>query len=132
MTFAKWVFIGAGIWGIVVLAPLYWLVDITGRHYAVPTEYPQFFYGFVSVAIAWQIAFLVIGSSPARLRRLMVPAAIEKLGWVTILAVLFWCGRISSADAQSAVPDLLLGILFIASLLTTRTVTNDDEGDSSR
>jgi len=28
---AKYVFTGAGIWGIVVLAPLYWLLDMTGR-----------------------------------------------------------------------------------------------------
>src|SRR5215510_2757127 len=58
--FAKVVFIGAGIWGLVVLTPLYWLVDITGRGYGAPMEYPQFFYGFMSVALAWQMAFLVI------------------------------------------------------------------------
>ena len=29
--FARIVFIGAGIWGLAVLAPLYWLVDISGR-----------------------------------------------------------------------------------------------------
>jgi len=51
---AKGVFIVAGVWGIVVLTPFYWLVDLTGRHYSVPTEYPHFFYGFFSVAIAWQ------------------------------------------------------------------------------
>jgi hypothetical protein len=72
MKFAKYVFTGAGIWGIVVLSPLYWLFDITGRRYASPADYPQFFYGFLSVAMAWQIAFLVIGSNPARFRPLGV------------------------------------------------------------
>ena len=61
MRFAKIVFIAAGVWGIVVLTPLYLLVDVTGCQYAPPTAYPQFFYGFLSVAMAWQIAFLVIG-----------------------------------------------------------------------
>ena len=42
-------------WGIVVLTPLYFLLDVTGRQYAPPTAYPQFFYGFLSVAMAWQI-----------------------------------------------------------------------------
>jgi hypothetical protein len=59
MRFARFVFIGAGIWGIVVLLPLYWLVDLSGQHYIPPMDYPQFFYGFLSVAMAWQIAFLV-------------------------------------------------------------------------
>ena len=64
MRFAKIVFIAAGVWGIVVVTPLYFLLDVTGRQYAPPTAYPQFFYGFLSVTMAWQIAFLVIGSNP--------------------------------------------------------------------
>ena len=46
MTFEKIVFIAAGVWGIVVLTPLCFLFDLTGRQYAPPTAYPQFFYGF--------------------------------------------------------------------------------------
>ena len=38
MKFAKVVFIAAGIWGIGVLTPLYWLVDVSGRRYGVPTD----------------------------------------------------------------------------------------------
>ena len=120
MRFAKYVFIGAGIWGIAVLTPLYWLVDVTGRQYPSPTEYPQFFFGFLSVAIAWQIAFLVIGSSPLRFRMLMIPAIVEKLGYVSTLLVLRAQGRISSLDAQPVLPDLLLGLLFIAAFVKSR------------
>ena len=121
MRFAKIVFIAAGVWGIVVLTPLYFLLDVTGRQYAPPTAYPQFFYGFLSVAMAWQIAFLVIGSSPARFRPLMIPSIIEKLGYVAILVVLYGQARISAADATAAVPDLLLGVLFIAAFAKTAT-----------
>jgi hypothetical protein len=120
MRFAKVVFIGAGIWGIVVLTPFYWLVDVTGRRYDAPTDYPHFFYGFVAVALAWQIAFLVIGSNPLRFRALMIPAIVEKLGYVATLAVLFGQARISAVDAQAALPDGLLGIAFIAAFIKTR------------
>ena len=74
MTFPRVVFLAAGVWGLAVLPPLYFLVDVTGRHYAAPVDYPHFFYGFLSVALAWQFAFLVIGSNPARFRPLMIPA----------------------------------------------------------
>ncbi len=117
--FARIVFIAAGVWGIAVLTPIYFLVDVTGRQYARPAEYPQFFYGFLSVAIAWQIAFLVIGSKPERFRPLMIPAILEKLGWVAGLAVLHGQGRVSAADAQALWPDLLIGILFIAAFART-------------
>ena len=121
MRFAKIVFIAAGVWGIVVLTPLYFVLDVTGRQYAPPTAYPQFFYGFLSVAMAWQIAFLVIGSNPARFRLLMITAIIEKLGYVLTLAVLYSQSRISGAEASPLVPDLLLGIFFIAAFAKTAT-----------
>jgi hypothetical protein len=119
MRFARIVFITAGVWGIVALTPLYFLFDLTGRRYAPPTGYPQFFYGFLLVALAWQIAFLVIGSNPTRFRLLMIPSIIEKLGFVTTVAVLCGMARISAVDAQAAVPDLLLGILFIVAYAKT-------------
>lgn len=120
MSFAKFTFIGAGIWGITVLTPLFWHVDLTGRRYGVPTEHPDFFYGFLTVAMAWQIAFLVIASNPARFRLLMIPSIVEKLGYVGVLAVLYWNGRIAAVDAQAAVPDLLLALLFIVAFVRTR------------
>jgi hypothetical protein len=120
MRFAKWVFTVAGIWGVVVLMPLFWLVDITGRRYAPPTEYPQFFYGFLLVALAWQFGFLVIGRDPLRFRLLMIPAMFEKLGYVAMLIVMRAQSRISALDAQPAWPDLVLGLLFVAAFVKTR------------
>ena len=121
MKLARIVFIVAGIWGIVVLTPFYWLIDITGRQYSPPTEYPHFVYGFLAVALLWQIAFLVIGSSPARFRPLMIPCILEKFGYVATLAVLYGKAHISAIDALAAVPDGLLGLLFIAAFVKTRS-----------
>jgi hypothetical protein len=123
MTFAKYVFTGAGLWGFAVLAPLFFLVDITGRPYAAPTDYPHFFYGFLAVAMAWQVAFLVIGSNPVRFRLLMIPGFIEKAGYVTAVAVLHGQGRISAADAGTAIPDSLLLVLFVVAFLKTQPDT---------
>jgi hypothetical protein len=123
MRLARIVFTFAGVWGVAVLTPLYWLVDVTGRRYGAPSDYPQFFYGFLSVAMAWQIGFLVIGSNPSRFRPLMIPSILEKCGHVSVLAVLYAKARISAADAQAAIPDLALGILFIAAFWMTRPAT---------
>ena len=121
MRFAKVVFIAAGVWGIVVLTPLYFLLDISGRQYAAPTTYPQFVYGFLSVAMAWQIAFLMIGTSPVRFRPLMIASMVEKFGHVMTVAVLYGQARISTLDAMAAGPDLLLGVLFIAAFARLST-----------
>jgi len=123
MTFAKYTFIGAGIWGLAVLLPFYALIDITGRHYAPPADYPQFFWGFVAVAITWQLGFVMIGSDPARFRPLMILAILEKLGFVVTLVVLFAAGRLSFLDFQPALPDGILGALFVAAFAATRPRT---------
>jgi hypothetical protein len=122
MRFAKFVFIGAGIWGIVVIAPLYFLLDISGQEYVFPASYPHFFYGFLVVTTAWQIAFLVIGSNPVRFRPVMIPSIVEKLGYVVAVAVLHGSGYISNAEAMTAAPDLLLGGLFIAAFVKTPSI----------
>ena len=122
MKFARIIFTGAGIWGVTVLTPFYWLVDITGRRYPPPTDYPQFFYGFMAVALAWQIGFLLIGSNPARFRALMIPAMIEKFGYVSTLFVLYGRSLITSIDLQPAIPDGILGMLFVVAFIKTRGV----------
>ena len=119
MRFARIVFTVAGIWGIAVLTPFYWLVDITGRHYQAPTEYPNFFWGFFAVTIAWQIGFLLIGSNPSRYRLFMLPAMVEKLGYVITLTLLYKAGRVAPVDATAAIPDGLLGLLFVVAFVVT-------------
>jgi hypothetical protein len=121
MRFARFVFAGAGIWGMLVLAPLFFLVDISGRQYLPPTDYPQFFYGFLAVTFAWQLAFLAIARDPVRLRPLMLPAVLEKLGFVVTTGALWSQRRISAGDASAAVPDALLAILFLAAFARTST-----------
>ena len=80
--------------------------------------------GFLSVAMAWQIAFLMIGSNPARFRPLMIPGIVEKFGHVAGVAVLYGQGRLSVPDLTAAVPDLLLGVLFMAAFAVTYTSTH--------
>ena len=48
-----------------------------------------------------------------RLRPLMVPAIVEKFGFIVTLALLLGRGRIPSADAEAAVPDAVVGLLFV-------------------
>jgi hypothetical protein len=79
MRFAKIVFWCAGVWGFLALTPLYFLLSTIGRQDPPAITHPDFYYGFVGAALAWQVAFLVIATNPARYRWMMVPAVLEKL-----------------------------------------------------
>jgi hypothetical protein len=118
--FAKVVFFAAGVWGVVVLTPLYFLFDVTGKPYPPPDSYPHFFYGFLSVAMAWQFAFFVIGSNPARFRLMMIPAIVEKLGYIIGTAVLYGRSRIGASELMTVPPDLVLCVLFAIAWAKTR------------
>ena len=119
MKFAKIVFTGAGIWGLLILPPLYFTFDLVGRRYPPPVTHADFYYGFLAVTLAWQVAFLMIGREPVRFRPMMIPAVLEKFIYVFTLIVLHAQGRIVAGQVAPGVPDLVLGCLFIAAFLKT-------------
>ena len=119
MKFAKNVFLIAGLWGILVLTPLYFMFDRIGTQYPPAITHPDFYYGFVGVGLAWQVAFLVIASEPLRFRPMMLAAMFEKFSYVLTLGVLFAQERLSAAQAAVIAPDLVLGILFVVAFLKT-------------
>jgi hypothetical protein len=119
MRFAKIVFTGAGVWGLVVLTPLLFLFDDIGRQYPPAITHSDFYYGFLVVGLAWQVAFLLIGRDPVRFRPLMVAAMLEKFGYVATLSVLYARGDLQAAQFAVAVPDFVLGVLFVAAFRAT-------------
>jgi hypothetical protein len=114
MRLAKLVFTVAGVWGLIVLTPLYFTFDTIGAMYPPPIAHPDFYYGFVGVAMAWQVGFLVIGRDPVRFRLMMIPAMLEKFIYVTTLSVLYAQRRLQFGQFVVAVPDFVLGVLFVA------------------
>jgi hypothetical protein len=119
MTFARWVFCVAGVDGILVLLPQYFLEEQIGRDYPPPVTHPEHFYGFIGVALVWQIAFLVIARDPVRYRPLMPVAVLEKLVFGVPAIVLYAGGRLAAPMLAFGVIDLLLGVLFAIAWLRT-------------
>ncbi len=120
MRLAKIVFLIAGLWGLLILAPFFFLFDYIGRHYPPAITHPEFYFGFLTVTLAWQFAFLAISRDPVRHRSLMLPAMVEKFAYIAALAALYAQSRIPFAVLSGALPDLILGILFIAAFVNTR------------
>jgi hypothetical protein len=119
MKFAKVLFWVAGIWGIVVIAPLYFMFDVIGRQDPPAITHPGFYYGFAGVALAWQIAFLVIARDPVRFRPMMIPSVVEKFTWTITVGVLVVQGRMHGLDLVFGGTDFLLGVLFVVAYLKT-------------
>ena len=119
MKFAKVVFLIAGVYGLIVLLPLYFMEAQTGRDNPPPITHPEYYYGFVGIGVAWQLAFLVISRDPVRYRLLMLPSIVEKASFGIAVAILYLQHRVSSFIVGTAMIDSLLGVLFIAAFLKT-------------
>jgi hypothetical protein len=120
MKFAKLLFLIAGIYGLVVLLPSYFLEEKTGRDYPPPITHPEFYYGFIGVAISWQIVFLIIARDPRRYRPIMLAAIVEKASYGIATLILYLQGRTGAVVLGTGVIDLILGILFLVAYNQTR------------
>jgi hypothetical protein len=123
MRFAKLTFLIAGIYGLLALVPLYFMEQQTGRDYPPPITHPEYYYGFIGVAVAWQLAFIVMSREPVRYRPLMPVAVVEKASFFIPVVLLYVQHRVSSFTLGAATIDGVLGVLFLISYLRSAGVS---------
>jgi hypothetical protein len=88
MKLARWIFLIVGLYGALALAPAFFAAPPAGTA-------PEFYYGFVGLALVWQFAFFVIASDPARYRPLMLIAILEKLSFFATGLTLYSIGAMA-------------------------------------
>jgi hypothetical protein len=120
MRFAKIVFLIAGIYGLLILTPMYFLENRIGRDTPPAITHPENFYGFVGVALAWQVLFLVLSTDPVRYRPMILPSILEKVTWGTALIVLLSQGRLALSTFAIGSVDWIFAFLFLAAYFTTK------------
>ena len=119
MKFAKYTYAVAGIYGILVLLPQYFLLEKTGIDDPPAITHPEYYYGFVGVALAFQIVFLLIASDPVRYRPVMLATLPEKFLFAVSTFILCIRGRAGGPIVIGAMIDTLLGVLFLIAYLKT-------------
>lgn len=119
MKFAQRVFLIAGVYGLLALLPMYFTEGKTGQDFPPAITHPEYYYGFIGVAVAWQVAFLIMARDPVRYRLLMIPSVIEKFSFGIAVIVLFGFGRVNELILAAAVVDLVLGTLFAVAFVKT-------------
>lgn len=117
--FAKWVFRGAGIYGVLLIAPMFLLEPVFNAQ-GQPLTHPEHFYGFVGVTLAFQLIFLVMSRNVPRFRPLIPVCIFEKVVFPAAVWPLFLAGRTPAVVAGFATIDLLLAVLFAISWVRTR------------
>jgi hypothetical protein len=120
MKFAKIVFYVAGIYGLIVLTPMLLWETRVGVENPPAITHAEYFYGFLTLGIAWQVMFLVIASNPLRYRMAMLPSMIEKFGFGIAALMLYTQDRLPAPMLLGATIDQMLGVLFVVAFVVTR------------
>jgi hypothetical protein len=118
MRFAKWVFTIAGIYGLLAVAPMYFLENTIARM-STPINHPEYFYGFIGVTVAFQLVFLIMGRDPVRHRALIPACIVEKISFGAAIWPLFLMGRVPTSAVALSTIDLVLAVLFAISWVKT-------------
>jgi len=119
MKFAGRAYLIAGIYGLIALVPQYFTEVKIGIDYPPAITHPEFYYGFIGVAISWQLVFLLISKDPQRYRAIMIPSILEKTTFGVAVVVLFLQQRASSLTLGFATIDLILAAMFALAYLRT-------------
>src|SRR5262245_45631118 len=119
MQFAKWVFLVAGVSGLLMVAPPYFLEGWTGKFDPPPVKHPEYYYVFLGRTLAWQLMYLLIASDPARFRPAMLLGLLGKASFAVAIAALYLAGRVESRWLGFASFDAAWVVLFLVAYLRT-------------
>ena len=119
MAFSRRLFRIAGLSGLLILLPMYFVERQYGTDYPPAVTHPEFYYGFIGVTLACQVMFLIISIDPIRYRPMMVAAIVEKFAYVIATAWLIVSKRTPDVLTLTVAIDFTFGMLFIVAFLRT-------------
>ena len=114
---ARWIYCIAGIYGLIVLLPLFFAEDLIAHRAPPPITHPEYYYGFLGAASVMQLVYLTIASDPVRYRPLMPIMVLAKLNFAIAVGMLFALGRLDTATLPLPAIDFLIGLAFLIAWL---------------
>jgi len=112
MKFVRIIFALAAAWGFLALVP-----GLFGE--AGPR--PEYYYGFIGIALVFQLIFILIAIDPVRYRALIPLSILEKLSFFLPVTILYTQGRLAMGPVFfGGIVDGLLMLLFALAWFLSR------------
>jgi hypothetical protein len=123
IAFARRLFLVAGIYGVIAVAPLFFLEKQIGESDPPAITHAEFYYGFACVTLAWQFVYLMLSRDPLRYRPVLLPAILGKMGFALSVMILFANGRLALASVFLPAIDLVLAGFFVSAFVGLQSPT---------
>jgi hypothetical protein len=124
--FARRLFLAAGIYGVAVIVPMFFLERFIGKEDPPAITHAEFYYGFACTALAWQLVYLMMSRDPLRFRPMLLPAILGKAGFGISVLTLFAQGRLEAPGLVLPSIDLVLAVLFAWAYVALRSHPQPD------
>lgn len=127
MKFSRYVFLLAAFYGVCVLVPGFFAGGAGVSSSGSSPALPEFYFGFLSLAIVFQGMFVVIAIDPIKFRPFMLIAVFEKLSFFLVVVVLASSGRMST-ESQYFLGGMIdggLAALFLTAWLVTPSLSSN-------
>jgi hypothetical protein len=122
MTFARRVFRTAGLYGVLIIAPQFFL--------ATTNPQPELYYGFLGAVLSWNLAYLVVAADPARYRPLMLLGSLGKTIFAVSALILWLQGRVPTFLLAFAGIDVVIVAFYLESWRRTAPAPAPEPAES--
>lgn len=115
----KGIFLISGIYGLAVMFPMLFSEQTFGTDNPPAITHAEFFYGFIGLALVFQLLFLQIAKDPVRYKPIMIAAILEKAAFGSTVIVLKFVGTVPSSVFFFGMIDVCLFCLFLYAWIKT-------------
>lgn len=127
MKVARLAFGTAAAYGFIVILPMYFLLEKVDSETPPAVTHPEFYYGFLGLALLWQCVFALIAKDPIRFRSIMPVAIGEKFVYTILVMLLYAQGRVQPTVFRWSLVDPIFGMLFVSAYFATREVARGNQ-----
>jgi hypothetical protein len=123
MKLARWIFLIAGVFGLLLMIPIAVDVKVIGQ--IVPPG-GSFFYGSIMLNMCWQILYIFLSRDPVRYRPMMIPSFLAEASapfastWLYLYGYRLWI--------PTVVADGAFAILFLVAFWSAGRERNNSAG----
>jgi hypothetical protein len=113
LTLARRIFLVSAIYGVLILTPMFFMESYIGRNMPPAINHPEFFYGFICLALASQGLYFLVASDVQRFRPVILVGVAGKVSFALAVLILYIQGRTPAQFFGGPVIDVLIAALFL-------------------
>jgi hypothetical protein len=113
LTLARRIFLISGIYGVLILTPMFFMEGYIARQMPPAINHPEFYYGFICLALASQGLYFLVARDVLRFRPVILVGVAGKMSFAVSVLILYLQGRTPAQFFGGPIIDVIIAGLFL-------------------